>query len=210
MKTALFGKNAKIIGEIELPSQIFDQKSNPDLVYQVVNVLRGNQRQVLAHTKGRSEVRGGGKKPWAQKGTGRARHGSIRSPIWKGGGVTHGPRKERVFKRKVNQKMKQKALSVVLSEKARRGYIKIIENLEIPEAKTKTLMDLLKPLLANRKTQSAIVLSEKKDEKLEKAARNIQYLKVVDASNVNVLDLLNYKFVIMTPGSLDKIKERVK
>lgn len=210
MKTALFGKNAKIIGEIELPSQIFDQKSNPDLVYQVVNVLRGNQRQVLAHTKGRSEVRGGGKKPWAQKGTGRARHGSIRSPIWKGGGVTHGPRKERVFKRKVNQKMKQKALSVVLSEKARRGYIKIIENLEIPEAKTKTLMDLLKPLLANRKTQSAIVLSEKKDEKLEKAARNIQYLKVVDASNVNVLDLLNYKFVIMTLGSLDKIKERVK
>ena len=103
MKTELYNQNAEVIGEAELPDRIFGVKMNPDLVHQVLVAQMANSRQVIAHTKGRGEVRGGGKKPWRQKGTGRARHASIRSPIWKGGGVAFGPTKERNFEKKRNK-----------------------------------------------------------------------------------------------------------
>ncbi len=106
MKADIYNQQNQKIGEADLLNKIFNIKWNPDLVHQVLTVQLANRRQVLAHTKGRGEVRGGGRKPWRQKGTGRARHGSIRSPIWKGGGITFGPTKERVFARKINKKMK--------------------------------------------------------------------------------------------------------
>ena len=110
MKYPLFNQKGEKIGEVSLPKEIFGQDLNEDLLHQAIVVEEANQRKVIAHTKIRSEVSGGGVKPWRQKGTGRARVGSIRSPLWKGGGTTFGPRKERVFRKKINQKMKKKLI----------------------------------------------------------------------------------------------------
>ena len=144
MEIATYNQQGKETGTIELPESIFGLKWNADLVNQVVNAQRSNQRQTVAHSKGRSEVRGGGKKPWRQKGTGRARHGSIRSPIWKGGGVTHGPTKERNFYKKVNKKMSKKALFVALSAKARDNEIMALDEIKLKEPKTKLAYEITK------------------------------------------------------------------
>ena len=136
MKTDLYNQAGEIINQVELPDQVFGLKINSDLLYQAVMAQLGNSRQVLAHTKGRSEVRGGGKKPWRQKGTGRARHGSIRSPIWKGGGVTFGPTKERNFSKTINKKMKRKALFMALSSKVTDQQLMVFDHLSIEKPKT--------------------------------------------------------------------------
>jgi large subunit ribosomal protein L4 len=120
-----------------LPKEIFDVEINPDLIHQVVVAQTANRRRVIAHTKGRGEVRGGGKKPWRQKGTGRARHGSIRSPLWKGGGVTFGPTKERTFKKEINKKMKRKALFMVLTAKAKNNLLLVLDKIILEQPKTK-------------------------------------------------------------------------
>src|SRR3989344_1586405 len=121
MKTAVYTKDGKEAGEITLPKEIFDVKMNADLVHQGFISQTGNARQVSAHTKNRSGVRGGGRKPWRQKGPGRARHGSTRSPIWKGGGVSGGPRNDKNYMKAVPTKMRRKALFMVLSEKAKKN-----------------------------------------------------------------------------------------
>src|SRR5258706_11147552 len=137
MEFPLYNQEAQQVGTIELADGIFGLPLNQDLLYQVVTSQVSNQRQVLAHAKGRSEVRGGGKKPWQQKGTGRARHGSIRSPIWRGGGVTHGPSNERDFSKKINKKMARKALLTVLSAKARDNEIILMDEIAFSQPKTK-------------------------------------------------------------------------
>ena len=118
IKIKIYNQNAEAAGEMELSPKVFGVKVNHDLIHQAVVTQMANERQVIAHTKDRSEVRGGGRKPWAQKGTGRARHGSSRSPIWIGGGVTFGPRNDRNFKMRLNRKMKQNAMLMALSDKA--------------------------------------------------------------------------------------------
>jgi len=139
----LYNQEGKEIGKAELTSEIFDVKLNSNLVHQAVVAQTANKRQVLAHTKDRSEVRGGGKKPWRQKGTGRARHGSIRSPLWRGGGITFGPTNERNFSLKINKKAKRKALLMCLSDKAKNERIILVDNLELAEAKTKKFFQIL-------------------------------------------------------------------
>lgn len=137
IKIKVYNQNAEAAGEIELSPKVFGMKVNNDLVHQAVVAQMANERQVIAHTKDRSEVRGGGKKPWRQKGTGRARHGSSRSPIWIGGGVTFGPRNDRNFKKRINKKMKQNAMLMVLSDKAAGNNFIILDKLEATEYKTK-------------------------------------------------------------------------
>src|SRR3989344_5330800 len=135
----IYNMSGQEIGEQVLPAIIFGVKVKPELVQQVVVAQQANARAAIAHTKGRGEVRGGGRKPWKQKGTGRARHGSIRSPLWVGGGVTFGPTNQRNFTLGLNKKMKKKALAMVLSDKAAHERLILINTLAVPEGKTKNL-----------------------------------------------------------------------
>jgi len=211
MKTDLYNQSGEIINQIELPDEIFGLKINPDLLHQAVLAQMGNSRQVLAHTKDRSEVRGGGKKPWRQKGTGRARHGSTRSPIWKGGGVTFGPIKERNFSKSINKKMKRKALFMALSGKASDQQLKVIDNLnldlpagEAGKPKTKLINQVLKNLA---KTGTLILVMPGTDKNIERSARNLPYAKVLSAKSLNILDVLNHKYLFLLKEAIPVIKE---
>src|ERR1035437_4179320 len=142
METAVYNQKGGDAGKITLPEHIFGLNWNSDLVHQVAVSMASNARQPIAHAKTRGEVRGGGKKPWQQKGTGRARHGSTRSPIWVGGGVTHGPRNDKNFDRKVSKKMKTKALYTILSKKYKEGEVLFVDSIVLKEGKTKLAMGM--------------------------------------------------------------------
>ncbi|OGZ17763.1 MAG: 50S ribosomal protein L4 [Candidatus Nealsonbacteria bacterium RBG_13_36_15] len=204
MKVNIYSQQGKKIDEIVLPKEIFDIKVNSDLIHQTLVSQMANRRRVIAHTKDRSEVRGGGRKPWRQKGTGRARHGSIRSPIWRGGGVTFGPTKNRVFKKKINKKMRRKALFMVLSAKAKEKLIIVLDDLELKAPKTKEISKILKKILPQK--ISAILALPKKDENVLRAGRNIPNFQIMEARNLNVFDLLSLKHLILTKETIDVIK----
>ena len=143
MEALIYNQKGEEFGKIQLPETVFGLPKNADLVHQVVISMQSNLRTPVAHTKGRGEVRGGGKKPWQQKGTGRARHGSIRSPIWKGGGVTHGPIKDKNYEKKINKKMKVKALYTILSQKMRDNEILFVDKFSFAKPKTQEAVDVL-------------------------------------------------------------------
>src|SRR5271167_3601336 len=151
MNADVYNLQNQKVGAMELPAAVFGARWNSVLVKQVLEAQSANKRSPWAHTKDRSEVRGGGKKPWAQKGTGRARHGSTRSPIWIGGGKAHGPRNDRDYSQKVNKKMKRTALFSVLSRKAKDGEVKVFESLMIEAPKTKVLASTLNTILNMKK-----------------------------------------------------------
>ncbi len=195
------------VGTAELPASFFDVKMNGDLVQQALLAQLANGRKVIAHTKGRGEVRGGGKKPWRQKGTGRARHASIRSPIWKGGGVAFGPTKERNFSQKLNKKMFRKALAMVLSSKVRDGEFLMLNSLAFPEPKTKDAAAMLKKL---KMTRSVLVVTPAKDRNVERAIRNIEKAGVLSADSLNIKDLLNKKYLIVTQDAIPVISAMYK
>lgn len=205
MKADLYNQEGKVTGSVTLPKEIFEVKFNADLVHQIMVSLSANKRQISAHAKTRSEVRGGGKKPWRQKGTGRARHGSTRSPIWKGGGVTHGPRNDRIFGKEIPKKMRRKALLMVLSEKARNNQLIVLDKIELQKGKTKEMVGSLKTLPCNGVT--TLVALPNYDKKLFLATRNIKKTSVEDARNLNVLELLNHKYLLLTKESIKTIEE---
>ncbi len=205
MNTKVYNQKGQEIGQIKLPKEIFEVPMNPDLVHQVVLSQTSNRRRVIAKAKDRSEVRGGGKKPWRQKGTGRARHGSIRSPLWKGGGVTFGPRTERVFKKIIPKKMRRKALFMVLSVKAKENLILILDELKIEKVKTKVMSELLNKLFL--KKSSGLVVLPQKDDKIILSARNIPKVATLQAKDLNVLDLLSYKYILMPKEAIKIIKD---
>lgn len=206
MKTTVYNQEGKKMeSEMLLPKEIFEVPMNSDLVYQVAVSQISNRRQKVAKTKDRSEVRGGGIKPWRQKGTGRARHGSIRSPLWIGGGVTFGPRLEQNFKKAINKKMRIKALLMVLSSKAKSDMLFVFEDLSADAPKTKIMAKLFNKVFL--KKGSALVALSKNDANLIKSMRNIENVKVVQARELNALDLLNSKNLILTKDSIKIIKE---
>ena len=207
MKTDLYNQAGEVISQVELPDEVFGLKINPVLLHQAMVAQLGNSRQVLAHTKDRSEVRGGGKKPWRQKGTGRARHGSIRSPIWKGGGVTFGPTKERNFAKDINKKMKRKALFMALSGKAQDQQLKVIDNLNLEKTKTKLINQILRNLV---KTGSLVVVTSDTNKSVEQSARNLPYAKVLSAKSLNVLDILNNQYLLLAQDAVPVIKDFYK
>jgi large subunit ribosomal protein L4 len=210
MIAKIYNTNGEIVGETELPSEIFDVKFNPDLVHQVVISQMANKRKPIAHTKTREEVSGSGRKIWPQKHLGRARHGDIRAPIFRHGGVAHGPRKEKIYKVKIPKKMKRKALFMVLSQKARDNELILLDDLKVDQPKTKLMAKIIQNLrekIDNLKKSSILIAIPKKDEKLMLATRNIPKVGVLEARNLNCLELLNYKFLLMPKESLEKIKE---
>ena len=205
MLTKTYNQIGEELAQTRLPSEIFDVKMDTDLVHQVAVAQMSNRRQVSAHTKDRGEVRGGGKKPWRQKGTGRARHGSRRSPLWKGGGVTFGPTKERNFKKKINQKMGRKALLMVLSAKVKSGTLIILDSLKIEKLKTKLMADVLSKLPC--KEQSCLIALSSMDKDVIASARNLAKVQTRQAKDLNVLDLLNTKYLIVPKDAIKVIKE---
>ena len=206
MEYPLYNQKAENIGKIELPDTIFNLKMNNDLIHQIVTSLQSNKRQVIAHAKGRGEVRGGGKKPWKQKGTGRARHASIRSPIWKGGGVTFGPTKERNFKKKINKKMARKALFMVLSSKAKDKQLIVLDAVNLENAKTKEMAVIMKKIstLMSKNTKSLLVLPVM-EEKVKRSVNNLANLSTVEARNLNPLEILSHKYLILVKDSVDAL-----
>ena len=205
MKVKLYNSEGKAVGEKELPEKVFGVALNPDVVHRVAVVQQARRRQISANTKTRGEVSGGGKKPWPQKHTGRARHGSIRSPLWVGGGVTHGPRADRNAWGMINKKMRQKALRMVLSEKAKRDFVILLEDLKVEGSKTKLLESLLKKLPCDRK-KSLIVLPDMRKDVI-RAGGNLPYCATLQAKDLNVLDLLSFAYVVMPEKSLEVIEK---
>ncbi len=205
MKATIYNQKGTSAGTIDLPESVFGLKWKTDLVHQVVEGIRSNKRAGTADTKGRGEVRGGGKKPWKQKGTGRARHGSSRSPIWVGGGVTHGPLAEKNYKKKINKKMRIAALFTVLSKKFKDEEIIFVDSLAQSAIKTKTAMDVItniskgagiKDLASAKKARALVALSEK-NTNIQKSFRNIPSLEMAVIKNINPMQLLNQKYLII-------------
>jgi large subunit ribosomal protein L4 len=203
--TKVYNLEGKDAGSIELADGVFAAKANDTLVHQVYLAIEANAREPWAHTKDRSEVRGGGKKPWKQKGTGRARHGSIRSPIWKGGGVTFGPTSDRNYKQKINRKMNRAAVKMCLSSKVLDEKFIVVEHFDIT-GKTKQAVDLLKALPGTGK--STLILSEKENENLNFATRNIGRTDMQRVQDVNVVDLLHHQYVIISRDGVKALEER--
>jgi len=203
-KADLHNMQGEKAGKVDLPEEVFNVKVNPDLIYQVTRVQMLFRRQGSAHTKDRSEVRGGGRKPWRQKGTGRARHGSSRSPIWKGGGVTFGARKERNYKKKINKRMKRSALFMVLSAKREKDMIFFVSDVNIKEPKTKEVREFLKN---NFQDKSILLVLPEIERNIILATRNLKNVDTIQAQDINALDLLSYKYLVIPQASIGKIKE---
>jgi len=205
VKVPLFNQKGEKIKEEQLPSEIFDVRINSDVLYQVVTSQMANRRQGTAHTKDRSEVKGGGRKPWPQKGTGRARHGSIRSPIWRGGGVTFGPRNEKIYKKKINKKMRRKALFMALTAKVKNELMILLDKLNINQPKTKLVKEVLEKLPC--KSGSCLIVLPELDKNIILGARNLPKVSTIQARELNALDVLNFKYIVMPQKSVQVIKE---
>jgi large subunit ribosomal protein L4 len=213
MEAPLYNQQGEKIGTLPLSEKLFGARWNPDLVHEVVTVLAASRRRGTAHTKGRGEVSGGGKKPWRQKGTGRARHGSTRSPIWVGGGVTHGPRSEKKYGGKINIAARRKALAVILSKKLKDNEIFFVDQISFEEAKTKIARGAIEKFAGSIAAEKfahrggrTLFLIEKPDTVVIRAMRNLPYVTVEEARNINVEKALTPKYVVITKEALSKIK----
>ncbi len=202
-KVTLFNVQGEQIGDMELSDDVFGTEIRQEILHQAVVNYLANQRRGTANTLTRAEVAGGGRKPWRQKGTGRARHGSIRSPLWRKGGITFGP-KPRSFKTNMPRKLKRFALRSALSAKVAYNELILLDSLEMEVPKTKQMVDILKNLKADKK--SLIVLAAKAVN-IEKSARNIQGVKVTHVNTLNVYDVLNHDNLIITKEAARRIEE---
>lgn len=201
----VYNQNGKEVDEVKLPANVFGLSWNADLVHQVITSMLSDIRVIYAHTKTRGQVSGGGRKPWQQKGTGRARHGSTRSPIWVHGGIAHGPNGLKNYGRKINKKMKIKALYTILSRKLKDGEILFVDKFEIAKPKTVEAIGILKSLskiktasdIFTKKRNSAIIAISGKKQAFEKSFSNISNVEVDELRNINPVDLLNMKYLVI-------------
>jgi large subunit ribosomal protein L4 len=191
-----------VIGQLELSESIFAVPVKPHVMHEVVLYQLAKRRAGTAKTKGRSEVSGGGKKPWRQKGTGRARAGTSRSPIWRGGGTIHGPQ-PRSYEMRVPKKVRRLALKMALSQKLLDQGLTVLDKLELERIKTKDFAAILERFELGK---TLLVLS-RQDEKVEKSARNLSQVKILRSEGLNVYDLLDYHDVLLTQESVGKIEE---
>ncbi len=205
MEAVIYNQKGKETGKTKLPEAIFASKWNADLVQQVAISMQANARTSTAHTKDRSAVRGGGKKPWRQKGTGRARHGSTRSPIWVGGGVTHGPKANENYTKKLNKKMKSRALYAVLSKKFAEGEVMFVDSLSFDAPKSKGAREVLSALssikgfetIFTKKKNASLIVIPENNIFVKKSFNNFGNVEVEEVRNLNVLDVLTHKYLII-------------
>lgn len=205
MESVVYNQKGEKVGTITLPERVFDAKWNADLVHQVVTSIQSNARAGTAHTKFRGEVRGGGRKPWRQKGTGRARHGSTRSPLWVGGGVTHGPRTEKNYARGINRKAAAQALAAVLSRKLKDNEILFVSRFSFEAPKTAEAKRVLAVLadktgfgkLVSKKQNAAFLGLEKMSSATHKSFRNFSNLEVGEWRNLNAALALKYAYLVI-------------
>ncbi len=205
MKIKVYNLAGKETGEMELSDTVFGVKINPELVHQVFVQQTNNQREPWADTKNRGEVSGGGKKPWQQKGTGRARHGSIRSPIWKGGGVAFGPLTDRNYKTKINKKARQAVIRMCLSDKAQSGNLLVVEDFKFEQPKTKLFAAFMKTLPS--KLKSFLVLTPGKNAEVMRMTKNLKKIKTIRAEDSNVMDLLSKGVIVTSKDGVKKMEE---
>lgn len=204
-KINIYNLAGEVVGQQELNPAVFGVAVKPVVVQQVVRAQLATRRKPWAHTKTRSEVRGGGKKPWAQKHTGRARHGSIRSPIWKGGGVAFGPRNVRNYTTRMNKKTKQLALRMVLSDKVADQRLILVNTLALPEIKTKLVAQALAKL--PRKGRSTLLVLDKEAKNMSRSARNIADVMMAGVESLNVHDTLKAHTIVMPVNALPVIEQ---
>jgi large subunit ribosomal protein L4 len=219
-KADTYDIKGKKSGSIDLPDNIFGLPWNDSLVHQVVVGMQANARTPVAHTKDRGDVKGGGRKPWKQKGTGRARHGSIRSPLWKGGGVTFGPRNDTKFGKSINKKMRAKALFTTLSRKLKDGKIIFVDEISFSKPNTSEAKKVLIALssvkgfegMDAKKRNSVFVATEGNDKIIAKSFSNFGNVEVDDIKNLNPVDVLQYKYlVVMSPkDAISGLQKRAK
>lgn len=202
-KTTLFNAQGKEVGELQLSDAVFGLPLKAHVVHEAYVAQLANSRVGLAHTKTRADVSGGGKKPWKQKGTGRARHGSTRSPIWIGGGVTFGPRNDRDFTIKVNRKLRRAALCMVLSDRVARDHFIALEDLALTEHKTRLLVEVLKQLPSS--TRQTLLVVDPKNMAVRRAAKNIPGITTIAPNSLNVRDLLHNEFVIAPKAEIESL-----
>ncbi len=204
MPTAkLYHQQEANTGTVELDRQVFGVTVNPGIIEQAIVTLLANRRAAVAHTKTRGEVRGGGKKPWKQKHTGQARHGSTRSPIWVGGGVVFGPRKTRVWGVKINKKAKKQALKMVLSDKVAENRLVVLSGFDVTEFKTKKVAAILAKLPSAGK--KSLVALPAVTEKIWKSAANLPAVSVSSTKSLNVVDLMKNKFLVTTVDGVNSL-----
>lgn len=205
MQTKLYNQQGSEIGTVELAEGVFGLSQNFDLVQQVRVGLLANKRNPVAHVKDRSEVRGGGRKPWRQKGTGRARHGSRRSPIWKGGGVAHGPRNEKDYSQKINSRMIKKALRTVLSAKLRHGQVTVVNDFFLDSASTGKFKSIFQKIIGGDIRNTILVLPWP-DGNIIKSGRNLG-VGVENVANMSFINLLKAKKIVFTESAIKKIEK---
>ncbi|MEO5358356.1 MAG: 50S ribosomal protein L4 [Nitrospirae bacterium YQR-1] len=196
-------KNNNKVDSIQLPKEVFGLEPRPDILHAVVTNYLANQRQGTHATKTRGLVRGGGKKPWKQKHTGRARHGSIRSPLWKGGGTIFGPQ-PRDYSYKVNKKLRRLAVRLALSDKNTTGNLYVLDAFQITEPKTRDVVKVLENIgLIDKKV---LIVVPEKDSTLVLSSRNIVGVKVVRVQDINTYDIVNHEFLLLTKDALNSVK----
>lgn len=206
-KIAVYNLEGKKVSDIELSSEVFGLSKNDELLHQAYVAIESNQRQVLAHTKDRGERSGSGKKPWKQKGTGNARVGSVRTPVWRKGGIIFGPTKDRNFKKDINKKMMRKAILLALSAKLKSEGIIVLEKIELAEKKTKKFAEIIKNLKIKG---SALIGFSKKESELRLYSRNLKKISNTLTSDLNVFDIMNYKNLILSKESIKYLEEKYK
>lgn len=199
----VYNEKGEATSDVTLTPVIFEVTVNPEVIHQVVVAMQANKRRNLAHTKTRAAVRGGGRKPWRQKGTGRARHGSSRSPIWIGGGVTFGPSKEQNFSKKINKKMRKKALFMALTDRVGSDAMKVVDVLPSGEFKTKNVATFLKTLNLEK---SVLIVTDRFTKELVKSVSNLPQVDIIEARNLNVLDVINYKYLVASSAAVKQIE----
>nr|MDH3152651.1 50S ribosomal protein L4 [Bacillus licheniformis] len=202
-KVALYNQNGSTAGDIELNDSVFGIEPNESVVFDAILMQRASLRQGTHKVKNRSEVRGGGRKPWRQKGTGRARQGSIRSPQWRGGGIVFGPT-PRDYAYKLPKKVRRLAIKSALSSKVNDNNLIVLEDLNLDAVKTKEMATILKGLSIEKK---ALIVTADANETVELSARNLPGVTVVEANGINVLDVVGHEKLVMTKAAVEKVEE---